>query len=202
MVNLHRYTARHSAWPIDVPYFHKWDYCWYNIPYMFVCWWLHNISSKFYSLQCARSPYSSGHEYPLYNQPLSSTNQQTYLGILIAKRLTWLPHIKIISAKTTNMLNLLQRNLIDCSKESKSTACIWHNVDRQGNSTYLHWSHEGSNHCPVYSLVRPLLEYAWDPHYDSHVLELAKVQRRAARWVTTLLNQLFWQTLQDRRKYA
>ena len=80
------------------------------------------------------------------------------------------------------MLNLLQRNLIDCSKETKSTAYI--------------------------SLVRPLLEYAscvWDPHYDSHVLELEKVQRRAAQWVCsdynfnasviTLLNQLLWQTL-------
>ena len=41
---------------------------------------------------------------------------------------------------------------------------------------------------------------------------LKKIQRRAAQWVcsdynlntsvTTLLSQLFWQTLQDRRKYA
>jgi len=55
------------------------------------------------------------------------------------------------------MLNLLRHNLSDCSKQTKSTA-------------YL-------------SLVRPLIEYAscvWDPHYDSHVLEL---QHRAARWV-------------------
>ena len=65
------------------------------------------------------------------------------------------------------------------------------------------------------SLVRPLTEYAscvWDPHYDSHVLDLEKVQRRAARWVcsdnnynmsvTTLLSQLHWHSLQDRRKYA
>ena len=65
------------------------------------------------------------------------------------------------------------------------------------------------------SLVRHVTEYAscvWDPHYDSHVLELEKVQHKAALWVcsdynyntsvTTLLSQLHWHSLQDRRKYA
>jgi len=87
------------------------------------------------------------------------------------------------------MLNLLRHNLSHCSKQTKTTA-------------YL-------------SLVRPLTEYAscvWDPQYDSHVLELEKVQHRAASWVcsdynyntsfTTLLSQLQWHSLQDRRKYA
>ena len=46
------------------------------------------------------------------------------------------------------MLNLLRRNLSDCSKQSKSTA-------------YL-------------SLIRPLISCVWDPHYDSHVLEPAQ----------------------------
>ena len=84
------------------------------------------------------------------------------------------------------MLNLLQCNLSDCSKQSKTTA-------------YL-------------SLIRSLTKYAscvWDPHYDS---ELEKVLRRATRWVcsdykynmsvTTLLSQLHWHSLQDRRKHA
>jgi len=84
------------------------------------------------------------------------------------------------------MLNLLQRNLSDCPKQSNSTASL--------------------------SFVRPLIEYSscvWDPQYDSHVLELEKVQHRAARWlcynynsVTALLSQLHWHSLQDRRKYA
>jgi len=85
------------------------------------------------------------------------------------------------------MLNLLQCNLSDYSKQTKSTA--------------------------YFSLVRPLIEYAscvWDPHYDSHVLELEKVQHRAARWVcsdynyntgvTTLLSQLHWHSLRDRKE--
>ena len=78
-------------------------------------------------------------------------SQQCYLGILIDRTLAWLPHIKVISAKAINMLNLFQRNLSDCFKQTKTTA-------------YL-------------SLVRPLTNYkyascVWDPHYNS---ELVKV---------------------------
>ena len=71
----------------------------------------------------------------------------------------------MISAEATNMLNLLCRSPSDCSKQTKTTA-------------YL-------------SLVRPLTEYVscvWDPHNDSHLLELEKAQRRAARWVCSDYN--------------
>ena len=63
-------------------------------------------------------------------------------------------------------------------------------------------------------MVRPQLEYAsdvWDPHQTGDIVELEKIQRRAARWVmndgrlssvTSMLNQLSWPTLQTRRKLS
>ena len=62
-------------------------------------------------------------------------------------------------------------------------------------------------------MVRPLMEYAgvaWDPHYQSQVSVLVKVQRRAARWVlfdysyyssvSSMVEQLNWLPLAKRRK--
>ena len=57
------------------------------------------------------------------------------------------------------------------------------------------------------------MEYAstiWDPHINVHSNKLEKIQRRAARWatsqyshrtsVTSLMDQLKWQPLEDRRR--
>ena len=67
-----------------------------------------------------------------------------------------------------------------------------------------------------HALVRPHLEYAssvWDPHVQKQINDIEAVQRRAARFVkrcydrtpgtvTTILNELEWPTLQQRRKEA
>jgi len=87
-------------------------------------WQMQLNIDKCYTLQFTRSPHSSSYEYTLNTQPLLNTGQQTYLGILIDRTLTWLPHIKVISAKATNMLNLLRCNLSDYSKQTKSTAYL------------------------------------------------------------------------------
>ena len=63
------------------------------------------------------------------------------------------------------------------------------------------------------SLVRPHLEYAaaaWDPYLVGDCKQLERVQRRAARFVkrdyrsttsvSSLISQLGWQTLFDRRR--
>ena len=57
------------------------------------------------------------------------------------------------------------------------------------------------------------MEYAaavWDPYHHNDILQLEKVQRRAARWVlndynryssvTAMLQQLSWPSLESRRK--
>ena len=62
-------------------------------------------------------------------------------------------------------------------------------------------------------MVRPVLEYAssvWDPTLQSDIQKLEKVQRSAARYifnnykmtpgtVTSLLDKLQWDSLEDRR---
>jgi hypothetical protein len=69
-----------------------------------------------------------------------------------------------------------------------------------------------------YTLVRPRLEYgacAWDPHNKNLIHDLEMVQRRAARYVTgnysrasrepgsmtAILEQLKWQSLEERRQH-
>ncbi|KAI8518876.1 hypothetical protein Bbelb_021330 [Branchiostoma belcheri] len=65
------------------------------------------------------------------------------------------------------------------------------------------------------ALVRPSLEYGcsvWDPHNKDQVSRVEMVQRRAARFVcsdyrrtssvTTMLQNLGWQSLEVRRKIA
>ena len=65
------------------------------------------------------------------------------------------------------------------------------------------------------SLVRPQLEYSaavWDPHVKEQINKIEMVKIRAARWtlndyagsssVTLMLNQLNWQTLEERRSVA
>ena len=92
-------------------------------------------------------------------------------------------------SKTSKVLNFIKRNLSNCLKSTKEAA-------------YL-------------SLVWPTLEYAstvWDPYQAVSITNIEKVQRRAARLVlndysryssvTSMLQQLQWPTLEERRKKA
>ena len=97
--------------------------------------------------------------------------------------------MEIIFVDEKQVANFLKRNLNKCSEQVKESA-------------YL-------------TMVRPQLEYTsdvWDPHQTGDIVELEKIQRRAARWVmndygrlssvTSMLNQLSWPTLQTRRKLS
>ena len=66
--------------------------------------------------------------------------------IVADKLLMWLPHIKVISAKVTNMVSLLQGNLSDYTK----------------TTAYFLWL---DHHLNI------LCSCVWDPHYDSHSLK-------------------------------
>ena len=98
-------------------------------------------------------------------------------------------HINNTISKASKVLNFVNRNLSNCLQSTKEAA-------------YL-------------SLFRPTLEYAssvWDPHQTSYITNIEKIQRRAARWVfndygryssvTSMLQQLQWPTLEERRKKA
>ena len=91
--------------------------------------------------------------------------------------------------KATNTLNFLRRNIRDCPPRVKEQC--------------------------YKSLVRPIMEYAscvWDPNTNTNINKLEVVQRHAARFVkayydrtssvTTMLNELGWDTLQERRQQA
>ena len=91
--------------------------------------------------------------------------------------------------KASKMLNFIRQNLSKCSKGVKSIA-------------YL-------------SIVRPILEYCspvWDPYLSTDIQAIEKIQRRAARYVssdygrtssvTSMLNELRWPSLASRRKFA
>ena len=125
--------------------------------------------------------------YKLNNHNLGTSNQHSYLGVILDNKLSWSPHISNIAAKANRTLNFLKCNLSCCSSNIKATA-------------YL-------------TIVRPSMEYAaviWDPYHHNNIQQLEKVQRRAARWVlndfnrfssvTAILQHLSWPSLQLRRK--
>ena len=109
-----------------------------------------------------------------------------YLGVEIDNIMSWSPHIQTVSNRATKVFNFVKRNLGNCPASTKRIA-------------YL-------------TLVRPIMEYAalvWDPFYNTDIYKLEKIQRRAARWITSdysrhtsvvsLLSSLNIPTLQHRR---
>ena len=110
----------------------------------------------------------------------------TYLGIFITNNLSWNEHCDKNCKKEISTLGLLRRILSGCAPQVK-------------NTTYC-------------MLVRPKLEYGravWNPHTKCNVDKIEMVQRHAARFVchdysryshvSTLINALGWESLEQRR---
>ena len=125
--------------------------------------------------------------YHIEGKKLSQVPNHPYLGVELTSDLTWKIHISNITGKANKILNLLRRHLYNCSTEVKSRAFT--------------------------SLVRPHLEYAssvWDAYFKQDINQLEKVQRKDARFVcgkyqytesvTSMLTELDWKPLQQRRK--
>ena len=92
------------------------------------------------------------------------------------------------------------------AKGSKSLGFIKRNIRSSRSST---------RELAYKALVRPTVEYAssvWSPHQGELKYAIERVQRRAARYVTKrydrldsvtdMLNELTWETLEQRRKKA
>ena len=127
--------------------------------------------------------------YTIHNKVLKSVSTAKYLGVHVNRKLDWSIHVNMIIKKANSTLAFLKRNLNNCPTEVKSTC--------------------------YKTMVRPILEYAstvWCPHKISHIDNLEKVQRRAARFcigdyrrtssVTAMLKDLNWPLLQTRRNNA
>ena len=129
-------------------------------------------------------------DYFLHNQKLDHTKNSKYLGITISEDMKWTEHIDLTASKGHRAVGFLRRNFSSCSPKAKA-------------NTYT-------------TMVRPVLEYAstvWDPNLVQDIQKLEKVQRSASRYVfnnyerkpgtvTSLLQTLQWDTLEDRRELS
>ena len=100
-------------------------------------------------------------DYTIGGQQLEHVDHHTYLGVELAQDLSWNCHIDQTVSKAQRTLNLLGRNLTDCSRTTKELA--------------------------YKARVRPTLEYAsctWDPYQVNHIRQLETAQCKAARFVT------------------
>jgi hypothetical protein len=127
--------------------------------------------------------------YTIHGHTLSVEKTVKYLGVNINEKLSWNDHISQVTKKAHNTISFLQRNTSNCPRDTKALCYT--------------------------TLVRPLVEYSsvvWDPHTQTNIREIEKVQRRAARYVfndyrrttsvTNLLQTLQWISLEERRAKA
>ena len=102
---------------------------------------------------------------------LETVSCARYLGVDISSDLTWRSHVDRITGSATKTLNFGRRN--------------------------IKTKHPGVREM-AYTLVWQQLEYAaavWDPHTKGKTLQVEKVQRRAARWVSCNYVRLAIETL-------
>ena len=143
-----------------------------------------------YKCQVVRVTSSRNHfNFTLHGQVLEVVTSAKYLGLdIFHVSPVAYPGIPTSTGKknATRTLNFIQRNIRTKNQKVQETA--------------------------YNTLVRRQLEYAvpvWDPQTKEKVLQLEKVQRRAARWttssfdyrssITEIVNNLGWRTLEQRR---
>ena len=139
-------------------------------------------------MQLARTDNKFTKYYELNGHILQQVSENPYLGLIIRDDLQWSSHIDKITSSADSTLGFIRRNLRHCNDKLKETAYI--------------------------SLVRSVLEYScsvWDPYLEGDIQRIEKIQRKAARFVkkdyqktssvTSMLKDLGWETLQQRRKY-
>ena len=134
----------------------------------------------------------ANHEYKMNNQILETVKHHPYLGVELTDNMKYNNHTNTITSKASRVLGFVKHNLKHCPRTVKERA--------------------------YQTLVRPKLEYSspiWNPQQKTQIKQLEQVQRNAARFVlnkpynyqspssvTTMLQQLNWPTLEDRRKAA
>ena len=127
------------------------------------------------------------HMYELRGTVLGCVTSEKYLRVYLNHDLKWDNHIDQVSSKAAQKLGFIRRNLRCAPADCKKLVYI--------------------------ALVRSGMEYAsisWDPHTTSNADKLEKIQRPAARWVTSsysrttsvtsLLEKLKFEPLQVRRR--
>jgi hypothetical protein len=149
--------------------------------------WLSTLTCEVLRVTNKRSPMTT--VYTIHVQILNTTGTAKYLGLNIHKSLSWDNHVNKITKKANSALAFLSRNISRWPTKIKAQCCT--------------------------TLVRPSIEYAssvWNPSKKESINKIEAVQRRATRFttgdyrrrgsVTSMLQQLQWQTLQCRRETA
>ena len=132
----------------------------------------------------SRAPFKT--RYILHGQVLEAITRAKYLGVDISTNLSWSTHVNRVASNVNRPLGFIKRNVKTKSPKIREM-------------TYQ-------------TIVCNQLEYAstiWDPHTQQFTHKIEMVQKRAAQWtmndyarptsVTSLLHQLGWQTLGERR---
>lgn len=94
--------------------------------------------------------------YSIENSPLTEVDTVRDLGILLDRKLTFVPHIDGLVARASKTLGFVLRN-IKIFKSYKTKILIYN------------------------CLVRSMLEYGsivWRPHYANHILRIERIQKR------------------------
>ena len=149
---------------------------------------------KFHPEKCnvltiSRKRSQSKYNYTLHGHIHEHDTSAKYMECTISSDLKWGKNISTIYSKANNTISFLKRNINISNKSIKEKAYV--------------------------SLVRPTLEYAsavWDPYQQNYIHRLEMVHRRAARYATnryyntssvsSMIEQLEWTTLQERRKHS
>ena len=150
-------------------------------------WGMRFNAQKCYILRVKTSRTPITGLYTLSGHVLEQVKENPYLGVQLSEDLKWSPHINKLATKANRSLAFLRRNLKGGPPKLKELA--------------------------YFTLVRSLLDYCsaiWDPHLEKDIHNIEKIQRRAARFVkrdynwehsvTTMLNDLGWDNLADRRR--
>ena len=145
--------------------------------------------SKCELIRISNKRYPLRHCYYIREEPITPVHHGKYLGVVIDERLSFNEHVEMIANKANAVKAFLQRNISSCPQMVKETC--------------------------YKSMIRPILEYSstvWSPYTNKNITLLESVQRRAARFVTntydrmssvtSLLQELGWPSLYQRRKIA
>lgn len=123
--------------------------------------WLMTLNtSKCKVMSFTRKPIPSLHSYNINKDTVAIATQYKYLGIIFTTNLSWSEHITSVSAKASQSLGYLRRNLRNAPSNVRKLA-------------YL-------------TLVRPQLEYASpisSPHQKYLTDMLEWIQNRASRFI-------------------
>ena len=114
------------------------------------------------SMRVTRKKKPGKSSYNLLGVTLEECKQTKYLGVVIQNDLRWNGQTHLATTKAIGVLSFLRRNFHHCSTSIKE-------------KLYL-------------TLVRPHLDYAvaaWDPYTAKNISSIERVQRQAARFVTS-----------------